>query len=226
MNKLANFSNLLRNKKDLMGCIFLTLIIQIAISAVIIMLEQKHKFILNNNLMQLNQYLLYFILLIIGVVLVLTIGYTNLSFFIKQILFFMFSVVIGITLSISMYNIEDKQVITSALIATLANFGLLFLFGLLIVYFGYDLGWMGVILLIALLIVIVYQLVNIFALRSTKFNKLVAVVVVILFSLFILYDTNNILLKYENSKNNCIMGALDYYLDILNLFTGWTSFSN
>jgi hypothetical protein len=37
-------------------------------------------------------------------------------------------------------------------------------------------------------------------------------------------DTNNILLKYKNSDNDCINGALQYYLDIINIFMN--SFSN
>ena len=46
-----------------------------------------------------------------------------------------------------------------------------------------------------------------------------------LFSLFIMYDTNNILLRYSG-KNDCIRGALDYYLDILNLFTSYFDLNN
>ena len=40
---------------------------------------------------------------------------------------------------------------------------------------------------------------------------------VAIFSVYILYDTNRILLKFQNkSKSDCINGAMEYYLDILN----------
>jgi len=36
--------------------------------------------------------------------------------------------------------------------------------------------------------------------------------------LYIIYDTNKILLKYNNTNDYCIIGALDYYLDVINIF--------
>ena len=90
---------------------------------------------------------------------------------------------------------------------------------------GYDIGWMGVYLLIILLIIITINIVRIFSPASTMVSKAIAVVTIILFSLFIMYDTNNILLKYKG-RGDCIRGALDYYLDILNLFTTYLNMDN
>ena len=54
---------------------------------------------------------------------------------------------------------------------------------------------------------------------SEEYYKKIAYVSVVVFSLYILYDTNKILLKYENKSNSdCINGAMEYYLDIINLF--------
>ena len=41
---------------------------------------------------------------------------------------------------------------------------------------------------------------------------------IVLFSLFIMYDTNKILVRYKNTEVDCVRGALDYYLDLINLF--------
>ena len=42
----------------------------------------------------------------------------------------------------------------------------------------------------------------------------------VLVDTYILYDTNNILLKTSgNGGDDCIRGGLDYYMDILNLFS-------
>ena len=46
-------------------------------------------------------------------------------------------------------------------------------------------------------------------------HKSIAVITIILFSLFIIYDTNNIL--YIDSKD-AIGASMDYYLDIMNIF--------
>ena len=93
-------------------------------------------------------------------------------------------------------------------------------FGIIIVYFGYDLSWLGIYLFIALLIAITILIITMFAPQSKEMNKKISIGIVLLFSLFILYDTNNILLKYGNkNKSDCIHGALSYYLDILNLFS-------
>jgi FtsH-binding integral membrane protein len=76
--------------------------------------------------------------------------------------------------------------------------------------------------LIALLSVIITRIFLLFTDKEQreKSNYYLSRFVVLLFSLYIIYDTNNILLKYKNKdKTDCIMGALNYYLDIINLFT-------
>ena len=50
------------------------------------------------------------------------------------------------------------------------------------------------------------------------YQKAFAIISLVIFILYIIYDTNKILLKYDNTTQFCIMGALDYYLDIINIF--------
>ena len=45
-----------------------------------------------------------------------------------------------------------------------------------------------------------------------------SIISLVIFILYIIYDTNKILLKYDNTTQFCITGALDYYLDIINIF--------
>ena len=66
---------------------------------------------------------------------------------------------------------------------------------------------------------IIFQLVSIFIPESQENYKLFTTIGLIVFSLYVMYDTNNILLKYQNSDIDCVRGSLDYYLDIVNLFT-------
>ena len=215
-NKLKNFSNLLRQKKDLMGCIFLTLIFQLVISVVTMKYDQEKNLL--GNFMKTNKYLpqiglfICFFAIFYGI-------YKTQSFLIKQLLFGLLSIIMGFILSSIIHIINDPKLVESAAISTLINFGLMFLLGLVIVYFGYDLSWLGILLFIGLFVLIVIRVIGMFSPQSDETHKMVAYASVVIFSLYILYDTNTILLKYQNkSKSDCIMGAIDYYLDIINLF--------
>ena len=56
-------------------------------------------------------------------------------------------------------------------------------------------------------------------LKSSEFQeRTLTIFGLILFSMYIVYNTNNILLKYRNGNIDCIRGAVDYYLDIINIF--------
>ena len=80
---------------------------------------------------------------------------------------------------------------------------------------------MSLLLFTGLLIMIVFQVVNIFSSNSNKNHKILSYILIILFSLYILYDTNIILTKYNNNKSDCIDGAIQYYLDIINLLSNY-----
>ena len=218
-NNLKKFSSILRNKNELMFCIFITLIFQICIAIGTMKLDQNYNLLGKGGLLQ------FIVLLFILIGLISQMLSDKYSFNTKQILFIIFSILNGLLLSSTIHIINDKNVIESAAIATLINFLLMFILGLIIVYFGYDLSWLGLILFICLMIILAVLIINIFTKTSKETNKKISIIIVILFSLFILYDTNNILLKYK-TKKDCIRGALDYYLDILNLFSNYLRIKN
>ncbi|MFP6059024.1 Bax inhibitor-1/YccA family protein [Helicobacter pylori] len=90
-------------------------------------------------------------------------------------------------------------------------------FGLMSVYAlktKNDLANMGKMLLIALIVVVVCSLINLF-LGSPMFQVVIAGVSAILFSLYIAYDTQNIVKGMYDSP---IDAAVDLYLDFLNVF--------
>lgn len=215
-NRLKKFSTLLRQKKDLMGCIFLTLIFQLVVSVVTMKYDQEKNLL--GNFMKTNQSLTHIILIICFLGIFYGIFKTQ-SFVTKQLLFGLLSIIMGLILSAMIHIINDPELVESAAISTLINFGLMFLLGLVIVYFGYDLSWLGILLFLGLFIIIVIQVIGMFSPQSDETHKMIAYASVVIFSLYILYDTNTILLKYQNkSKSDCILGAIDYYLDIINLF--------
>ena len=217
--KLVVFSNLLRKKKGLMICIFLTLIFQLIIATITMKLDHKHQILGKQSI---TVTVVYFV--ISFVLIYLMIG-TKLPFIVKQLLFVLFSILWGLILSQGIHVIKDPKIIEGAALATLINTLLMLIVGFVIVYMGVDLGWMGIYLMIGLFVLITISFIRVFTPGSPMVNKVVSCVSIILFSMFILYDTNNILLKYKG-KDDCIRGALDYYLDIFNLFTNSLNLEN
>jgi len=79
-----------------------------------------------------------------------------------------------------------------------------------------DFTSMGKFLFITLLIVVVASLLNVFWLHNPWMQVGIAAVSAILFSAFILYDTQNII---RGNYGHPVDGALALYLDFINLFT-------
>ena len=221
MKELSNFTSLLRSKKKLMTCIFLTLILQIVISIITIKYDEQ------NNLVGELTIGKSIGILVTCLALIFMMSSSKISFTTKQILFIILSIINGLLLSSTIQRINDREVVETAALSTLINFLLMLAFGMIIVYAGYDLSWLGVYLFIGLIIGITALIVTMFAPQSKEINKKISIGIVILFSLFIVYDTNNILLKFGNTnKSDCIQGALTYYLDILNLFSNYLRIDN
>ena len=213
-DQLKNFTTLLRSKKQLMTCIFLTLIVQITVAIGTIKFDEKYHLLGELTLMKSIG------ILVACLSLIFMMSSSTIPFVTKQFLFIIFSILNGLLLSSTIQIINDKEVVETAALSTLINFLLMLAFGMIIVYYGYDLSWLVIYLFIGLLIAITILIITMFAPQSKEINKNISIGIVILFSIFILYDTNNILLKYGNkNKSDCVHGALNYYLDILNLFS-------
>ena len=142
---------------------------------------------------------------------------SSLSYSQKYIVFILFSLIEAFFLHIILSNYSDET-IQFAFYSTIAIFVSLFIFGLFVVYLGYDLGWLGLVLFMALFVLIITQLVFMFIGNYDTYKKVFSVISLSIFVLYIIYDTNKILLKYDNTTQFCITGALDYYLDIINIF--------
>ena len=202
-----------------MGCIFITLILQIIVSIITMKYDQDKNII--DNLSIKSPLLTRIGLFITPIIILIAISYSK-SFLTKQILFGLFSIVFGLILSQLIHTINDPKLVESAAYSTVINFISMFILGLIIVYLNYDLTWLGGLLFIGLLLLITVQFIGFFSKHSDQYYKNISYITVILFSLYILYDTNRILFKFQNkSKSDCISGAMEYYLDILNLFINY-----
>mgnify|MGYP003325965619 CR=1 FL=1 len=228
MSKLVNFTKLMRNKKDLLICIFFTLISQVFLTISFVKIfdyTEKTTHILNlyqkSTLFSILLYTLFFATLIL---IYLMVG-TNLTYAQKYIIFTVFSFIEAFFLHIVL-SVYSEELIKFAFYSTILIFISLFLFGLFIVYLGYDLSWLGIILFIALFVLVISSTILIVINKYTIYQKVLSIISLVIFILYIIYDTNTILLKYDNTNKYCISGALDYYLDIINIFLDILKYSS
>lgn len=216
MNKIDNFKKLLIKKKKLLKCIFSTLLFQIIITTLTVFFINKNDD-LRNIINNLNNSLLYiFLSFFICIILIFIMILLNMPFYFRFFIFILFSIIQGIFLSLSTRYVPE-EIIKTALISTIFIFIIFLLFGFIIIYFGINLSWLGIYLFFGLLALIIIQIVFIFIPTSNVKTRFLSIIGLIIFSIFIVYDTNIILLKYNNNGVDCIRGSLDYYLDIYSM---------
>jgi len=144
--------------------------------------------------------------------------------FMKFILFSIFSYTFG--LSLSRYKeIVDERAIEIAIKGALSLFALMMGTGLALMLGGINLGpQFGAFLFWSLLLLIVLRIISIFGNGLSMMHKGLSGAAIILFSMFIVYDTQQILSK--NYEGDFISASMDYYLDIINLFVNLLGYNN
>lgn len=134
---------------------------------------------------------------------------------INIVLLFSFTFVTGVALVpllTSVLNLANgARIVAQALLMTAVVFGAMSLFALKT---RKDLANMGKMLFIALIVIVIASLINLF-LGSPLVQVLIAGAGVIIFSLYIAFDTQNIIRGRYDSP---IMAAISLYLDVYNLF--------
>ena len=135
----------------------------------------------------------------------------------KFLIFGIFSWTFGVAMS-HLKEKYDPQMIEIAILGALSIFGVMLAGGVVLVGFGLYLGYQfGAFLFWALLALIIAQLINNLGPRLSAAKKVLAYIGLGLFSLFVVYDTNQILNR--EYRGDFITASIDYYLDILNLFS-------
>ena len=152
-------------------------------------------------------------------VLVLSFGIHRLSTGAAQALYWAFAVVMGISLS-SIFFIYTDASIALTFFATAAAFASLSLYGYTT---KRDLSGMGTFLLMGVVGLIVASVVNLF-MQSGTMSLVIAAVGVLVFAGLTVYDTQKIKSVYFEVRGSefigkaAIMGALELYLDFINMF--------
>ena len=156
-----------------------------------------------------------------GLVIAISAGINKFSLTTATLLFILYSVVNGATLSVifiayTLGSIATVFFITAGTFAVMA-------------FIGYttkaDLSKMGKILLMALIGMIIATLVNVFFVKSGMFDLVLSYIGVLIFVGLTAYDTQKIKVMLmqagdmsERSQKIALLGALSLYLDFINLF--------
>jgi FtsH-binding integral membrane protein len=144
---------------------------------------------------------------------VLIFGFSSVNTPILKLVLY-FSIILLLGISFRVYRTEN---ISNSLLLTL---GLVIMLTFLSQFMDFSDGF-GKYLFVGLLLLIIGQFISIYLGNIT----IVSIVGVILFSLFILYDTNK-LKKLSCERSNYLDNSLQIFLDILNLFSNIQNLNN
>jgi FtsH-binding integral membrane protein len=154
---------------------------------------------------------------IASIVIILILAIVPMPAWLKFIFFSLFSGIFGILLGYRKYGL-DPNVIKTAFVGTASIFVSMFIFGLALIMSGIKLGYMtALVLFFALLALIIVSIVQIFIVQSSLLKKIIVIGSLILFSIYIVYDTNSILQR--DYAGDFITASLNYYLDLINIFS-------
>jgi len=211
-NSYNNFIKNLNNKKVFLLQVFSTLIFQVFIAYIVLMYAEHHELIHTK---------IHFIgIVLVTFIIIIAIGFIE-SPLIKFILFTLFSSCIGLLLSyrLDMNNKEENEIAKKSFITTVGIFIYIVLFGFFLSFLGVRIPYqVGVGLFLALLALIIAIFILSISGKYPMYHKAIAGIVIFLFSCFIMYDTVQILDK--DYYGDFISASLDYFLDIINLFSG------
>lgn len=148
------------------------------------------------------------------VVIVFSVCFRKLSPFFASVLFFVYAIINGITLS-SIFVVFELSSIILAFFATALFFGILSLIGYKT---NKDLSEFGTIAMVALIVCLIVSIINIF-IGATIVDIILNWVVLIIFAVLTMYDVQKIK-QYESTmpEKAHIYGAMDLYLDFINIF--------
>ncbi len=138
-----------------------------------------------------------------------------------QMLFWAFAVVMGLSLS-SVFLVYTGTSVAQAFFATSAAFLGLSLFGYTT---KRDLSGMGTLLIMGVVGILVAMLLNAFFFHSGALQMAISILGVLIFAGLMAYDTQRIKSMYayvagtDMMGKTAIMGALNLYLDFINMFT-------
>jgi FtsH-binding integral membrane protein len=211
---ILDMLSLIVSKKEFFILIFANLIAQLGITYYIM---QKTPAADKNAI---NFWILFGIQIILIFVLVLV----PMPSWMKFLVFSVFSYTFGLSLA-RLKTKYDPAMIQAAIMGTIGIFGTMMAFGAFLIMSGIKLTYhFGLALLYSLLLLIIVRIVFMFIPSSSGTKRYLTIFSLLLFSVYIIYDTNKVLQR--NYFGDFITASLDYYLDIINIFVNLLSYNN
>lgn len=211
--------SILSHKAGFLSSVFVTLLIQLVVVALVVYFISKKADVLS----KIKKWYIALFLGMLGIILVLV--FVPMHPMLKFLLFTLYSSITGLTIAVATSKVS-KEVIYASIYGTAAIFALFLALGIVLTVSGYNLSWLGIALFFALLIVIIINIV-VFVIKDDKkqTKRILAIITLCIFSLYIMYDTFSILQR--DYAGDFVTAALDYFLDIINIFLNSISlFSN
>ena len=167
-----------------------------------------------------SRYFTFIIILELIVVIAFTALRRKVSPLVAKILFLVYSIISGITLS-SIFLVYEIGSIGMVFLSSALMFGLLAIYGYVT---KTSLTSLGKILLFALIAVVIMSIINMF-IGNSSFSIFISIVSIVIFLGLTAYDMQKLKAVYNYYENDeaelskaSIYGALDLYLDFINIF--------
>ena len=224
-----NTYKLLLKKKDLFGCVFLTLLSQLFITFYVykmskdtVVVAELHDIL--KKTIQANYAFVFGLFALSGLILLLIKRGNN--FYLNYGLFSLLSASYGLLFAVikAITNPDKSAVDTvqNAILVAISIFVFSFLFSIYLIYHKiYVLKYHNV-LFGFLIMLLLFQVLNFVGVNVGDIISQEAYfyLFILLFVCFIIYDTQKLFFKKDtgNSKYDCIDGAVDFYLDFINIF--------
>lgn len=212
---MQTINALINSKKHLMVATFANLIAQLGITYYVMTHTRLEKQKYDKTLiLKLIGLFLFQVLLIVYIV-------SPMESWKRLLCFCLFSISCGVMLAYFKVFVSP-DIIKLALFGTGAIFASMFSIGLLLILSGIELGYKwGMFLFFSLFFYILFKIFARFYTVPVS-HKMIMAVGIVIFSLYIIYDTNQILQR--NYYGDFITASIDYYLDIINIFIKLTSY--
>jgi protein lifeguard len=213
---VLSLSKTLSQKKGFLLSVYATLIVQLAITFAIVYGFRNHPKLSNAT----KQSMWIYLLASLGLILILS--FVPMPIWLKIVLFGLFAVVTGGLLHHASRYISKEQ-INQALTGAIGIFIGMSVLAVILASLGIDLGWLGLILLGALVGLVIASLVMwiIDTPKDSPFRRVMLWIGLVLFSIYITYETNIMLQPWYTQ--DFVDASISLYLDFINVFTSLLS---
>jgi MFS family permease len=150
---------------------------------------------------------------IIGFILIIILVFVPMSAWLKFIIFSLFSAAYGV-MFISIKNYFDPNILHSSVVGAIIVFAFMIFFGIAISGFKLT-NSAAFTLFYAILVLIIVSVVQYYTYYYSFIKKLLLIAVAILFTLYIVNTTNNVL--HRNYEGDFVTASFDYYIDNTNV---------